>query len=87
MVKYYLVHTVIDPQPSKILKILQDGYLYSSSITNQFGLFHGEKTYHVYFSLMSDEPIKFGTGGVSLSWMHRYYLNENFAMPFHGQIN
>ncbi|AUL79777.3 hypothetical protein QJ857_gp0382 [Tupanvirus soda lake] len=65
MNKYYIAHAVIDPQPEKILKILKDGFLLPSSESGKYGLFHGEKLDHVYFSLFGDEKITFGVGGVS----------------------
>lgn len=63
--KYYLVHTVIDPKPKKIIKILKDGYLLSSSKSKQFGLCHGEYLDYVYFMLLGSERIPFGIGGVT----------------------
>lgn len=54
--KYFLVHTVVDPRPDKILGILKDKYLYSSSKTKQSGLYYGELLDYVYLSLLGDEP-------------------------------
>jgi hypothetical protein len=63
--KYYLVHSVVDPRPEKILKILKDGYLYASKYTKQYGIYHGEYLDHVYLSLFGDEKVKFGSYGVT----------------------
>ena len=65
MYKYYIVHAVVDPRPEKILKILKDGYLYASSYTKEYGLFYGEYLDYVYFSLLGDEKISFGHGGIT----------------------
>jgi len=53
MSKYYLVHSVVDPQNDKILKILSDGYLYSSTYSEQQGI-SGVPLQYVYFTLLGD---------------------------------
>lgn len=54
MNKYYLVHTVVDPNPNKILNILKDGCLYANILTKQFGLYYDDPLEYVYFSLLGD---------------------------------
>ena len=55
MTRCYLVHAVTDPQSHKALKILKDGYLYSSMMTKEYGLYHDHPLEYVYFSLLCDE--------------------------------
>lgn len=62
--KYYLTHTVVDPNPDKILKILKDGHLYSSSFSGQQGI-SGIPLEYVYFSLLGDTRPIFGVGGIT----------------------
>jgi hypothetical protein len=78
MSKYYLVHGVLDPYPEKILKILEDGYLYASSYTKKYGLFHGEPLDYVYFSLLGDENVSFGYAGVSFILDSTVLLKKTF---------
>lgn len=59
--KYYLIHSVFDPQPDKILKILHDDYLFSSSYSKYYGLYNGFPLDYVYFSLLG-ETLPFHSG-------------------------
>lgn len=59
--KYYLMHSVVDPKPEKIKKILEDGYLYASSYSNQSG---SQKHYHV------SSNIPTGISGIPLDYVH-----------------
>lgn len=85
MGKYYLVHSVIDPNPDKILNILHDGYLYSSSHTKKYGLFYGEYLDYVYFSLLGDRKPSFGSGGVSFIINSKILYERTFRYA-HGWI-
>lgn len=63
--KYYLVHAIIDPNSDKILKILSDGYLHSSSKSGYSGLYN-EPLDYVYFSLLGDSNKVLGHNGITL---------------------
>lgn len=76
--KYYIVHSVIDPQPEKILKILKDEHLRASSETKQFGIYHGEYLDYVFFSLFGDEKPAFGYGGVNFILDSKILLKRSF---------
>ncbi|AEQ60192.1 hypothetical protein [Acanthamoeba castellanii mimivirus] len=57
--KYYLVHSVVEPTTEKIMKILEDGYLYASSYTGQQGIYEIPLDY-VYFTLLGDVNVSMG---------------------------
>jgi hypothetical protein len=57
MSEYYLVHTVFGSTPELILKILKDGYLYSSFYTGHSALFGRSEAKYVYFSLLNKNLI------------------------------
>jgi hypothetical protein len=82
MVKYYLVHFVFNPTTDKILNILHDGYLYSSLHTKKHGLFHGEYLNYVYFSLLGDRNMSFGSHGVSLIIDSRILYKQIFRYAY-----
>jgi hypothetical protein len=76
MTKYYLVHTVIDPSTKKIMKILDDGYLYASYYSGIYGLYYGELLEYVYLSLLGDkQPFH---GGVNFILDPKMLIRRSF---------
>ncbi|XWV25374.1 hypothetical protein QJ856_gp0390 [Tupanvirus deep ocean] len=80
--KYYLTHGVANPEPEKILKILQDGYLYANRHTGQYGLFYGETLDHVYLSLLGDENVSFAPNGVNFIFDTSILYKKKFRYAF-----
>ncbi|ANB51143.1 hypothetical protein [Powai lake megavirus] len=57
--KYYLIHSIVSPSSEKMLKILQDGYLYASSYSGLQGI-SGIPLDYVYFTLLGDCEVSMG---------------------------
>ncbi len=83
MSKYYLVHSVVDPSVDKILKILKDGYLFSSYTSKQQGI-SGIPLNYVHLMLLGDGSIFHGGVNFILNPKILFHQSFKYALQWIG---
>jgi len=81
--QYFLIHSVVDPKPDKILKILKDGYLFSSSYSGQQGI-SGIPLDYVHFTLLGKKSTFHGGINFILSTDILYRRTFRYALSWIG---
>uniref|UniRef100_A0A6G6ADV7 Uncharacterized protein n=1 Tax=Borely moumouvirus TaxID=2712067 RepID=A0A6G6ADV7_9VIRU len=81
--KYYLVHSIVAPSSEKMLKILQDGYLYASGHSGFQGL-SGIPLDYVYFTLLGDSEAAMGGFKLILDIKILYKRSFRYALSWVG---